>query len=853
MFLFNFTANSLPQFFLGGNPFFCDCEMEWLQKINQMAHRGTHPRVMDLDNVHCGLNNKNANDGSANNIQRVPIMQIQSHEFLCPYQAHCFALCMCCDFFACDCRMQCPEGCSCFHDSTWSANVIQCSHRGHYDVPPLIPMDATSIYLDGNHFNGTLESQAFIGRKRVTSLFLNNSMIGAISNQTFNGLTELEVLHLEDNLIHGLQGYEFGNLTSLRELYLQGNKLAYIDSEAFSSLVSLEVIFLHDNLLTLQPIWELTQLMPLLKQVTLSGNPWSCQCDFVSHFVAYNMSSSSSAGGGSRLITDRSSITCQPTTKEDPPRHFLTDANSTCTDALAITGYSNPNNALGRRLNQAIPITVASIAVCIVIVVSSIILFVFRTPLRVWLHSKYGVRVCTTCFRTNSSSPSGASGKNRDKLYDAFVSYSQKDEEFVHHILVNQLEVSEEPGYKLCLQHRDLPHNTNIAETYPSVSALCAQQILVVSKAFLETEWPKIKYSIGGNLRQHCGKPLLLMIENVTPLDLAKNPEFNLLLKTAIVIRWSETGCWNKLKYYLPDAIHFTYRRNINLTNTMTSGAVPNTPKLTERLTSGGSRSPACSSINMQQLYHHHHHHHQTERGLPKPQRGQLQQQSWPYENSGPANMIHSNNSSTSTRSTVTNGGSPRTLSSTEDSSSGGGGCVPPTTSAPAPPPIHAHVVTNPLDQLSSSLNDGLEQWSDRSDSAYSWHDHTYQTIPSNQQQHAELPPCLIRAGEPIYHTLEPDGSGGGGTIPVMLPNGRLVPATLVRNSSGRIVPLVQVPQPSSTATASKVSTSAFAYPPTFATSSRASKPTTTVAAPSQVTIPKTIVYKSPSRSGYLV
>ena len=208
----------------------------------------------------------------------------------------------------------------------------------------------------------------------------------------------------------------------------------------------------------------------------------------------------------------------------------------------------------------------------------------------------------------------------------------------------------------------------------------------------------------------------------------------------------------------------------------------------------------------------------------------------------------------------MTNGGSPRTLSSTEDSSSGGGGCAPPTSSIPpAPPPIHTHVVTNPLDQLSSSLNDGLEQWSDRSDSAYSWHDHTYQTIPINQQQqqHTELPPSLIRAGEPIYHTLEPDGSGGG-TIPVMLPNGRLVPATLVRNSSGRIVPLVQVPQPSSTATASKAkvsSSSACAYPPTFATSSRASKPNTTVAAasPSQVAIPKTIVYKSPSRSGYLV
>ena len=760
--------------------------MEWLQKINQMAHRGTHPRVMDLDNVKCRLNNK------IDSKIQVPIMQVQNNEFLCPYQAHCFALCMCCDFFACDCRMQCPEGCSCFHDSTWSANVIQCSRRSHFDVPPLIPMDATSIYLDGSHFNGTLESQAFIGRKRVTSLFLNSSMIGAINNQTFNGLTQLEVLHLEDNLIHSLQGYEFGNLTSLRELYLQRNKLAFIDSNTFSTLVSLEILHLHDNLLTLQPVWELTHF-PLLEKITLSGNPWSCQCDFVSHFVSY-------ATTNQGLITDMSAITCQPSAKDEPVRHFLTNTNTTCTDALAIT-YSNPS------WNQVLPITVASIALCIVVVVASVILFVFRTPLRVWLHSKYGVRVCSTCATVSKS------GQNRDKLYDAFVSYSLKDEEFVHQVLVTQLEQAEDPGYKLCLQHRDLPHNTNIADTYPSVSTLCAKQALVVSLAFLETEWPKIKYSIQ-NLRKW--KPLVLLIEDLSSLDLAKNPEFNLLLKTAVVVRWSETGFWNKLKYYLPDAAHFTYRRNINLNSTTAglSSGVPSTPKLTDRLTSG---SPAAS-INMQQLYH-------TERSSQRPQRGQqlLQhQQSWPYEG---ATMIHSNNSSTSTRSTVTNGGSPRTLSSTEDSQA----------HPPAPAPMtNAHVVTNPLDQLGSSLGDGLEQWSDRSDSAYSWHDHTYQTITPSSR-------------EPIYHTLESEAAG---TIPVMLPNGRMVPATLVRNSSGRIVPFVQVPSttvPSSTVASSIERTMASSSAnPTFATSSRTT-------ATSQVPFPKTIVYKSPSRSGYLV
>ena len=809
-----FTANALPQFFLGGNPFFCDCEMEWLQKINQMAHRGTHPQVMDLDNVKCRLNNKvDAN-------LQVPIMQVRNEEFLCPYQAHCFALCMCCDFFACDCRMQCPEGCSCFHDSTWSANVIQCSRRNHYYVPHLIPMDATAIHLDGNHFNGTLESQAFIGRKRVTSLFLNNSMIGAISNQTFNGLTELEVLHLEDNLIHSLQGYEFGNLTSLRELYLQRNKLAYIDANTFSSLVSLEMLYLHDNLLTLQPIWELTEL-PLLRRVTLSGNPWSCQCDFVSHFVTY-ASSPSNQG----LITDMSSITCHPTAKDEPLRNFLTDTNATCTDAMAIT-YSN------QTWNHVLPITVASIAICIVIVVASVILFVFRTPLRVWLHSKYGVRVCTSCV-TGASKGSKA-GHTRDKLYDAFVSYSLKDEEFVHQVLVGQLEQSEDPGYKLCLQHRDLPHNSSIADTYPSVSTLCAKQILVASLAFLETEWPKIKYSIQ-DLRKY--KPLVLLIEDLSSLDLAKSPEFNLLLKTAVVIKWSETGFWNKLKYYLPDAVHFTYRRNININNASrglgTLSAVPSTPKLTDRLTSG---SPA--PINMQQLFHAHPSTNQTpERTSKRPMRGQQgmhvqTSQPWSYEGA----MIHSNNSSTSTRSTVTNGGSPRTLSSTEDSSQA---AHLPVSAAMT----SAHVVTNPLDQLGSSLADGLEQWSDRSDSAYSWHDHTYQTITTSSR-------------EPIYHTLDP---GGEGTIPVMLPNGRMVPATLVRNSSGRIVPLVQVGGGPTSATTTTTSSASSTNPPTFATSSRTpattSQTVTSSSSPAhhQVTFPnKSIVYKSPSRSGYLV
>ena len=88
-----------------------------------------------------------------------------------------------------------------------------------------------------------------------------------------------------------------------------------------------------------------------------------------------------------------------------------------------------------------------------------------------------------------------------------------------------------------------------------------------------------------------------------------------------------------------------------------------------------------------------------------------------------------------------------------------------------------------------------------------------------------------------------------------MLPNGQLVPATLVRNNAGRIVPIVQVDANSSdggataqqhgpvssSATASSTSTTSVSPPPTSAESNGLQQPM-------QVTFPKTIVYKTEGR-----
>ncbi|KAG5868755.1 hypothetical protein JTB14_034641 [Gonioctena quinquepunctata] len=188
----------LPKFYIGDNPFLCDCNMEWLLRINELSHLRYNPQILDLDAVSCGL-------AHPRGAPHQPLFELKLSNFLCPYTTNCFALCLCCDFDACDCEMTCPDRCTCYHDYTWSSNIVDCSNSGYTNIPENIPMDATEIYLDGNDL-GELGSHAFIGKNKLEVLFLNNSNVRALHNMTFNGPMSLKVLHLENNKLAELRG-----------------------------------------------------------------------------------------------------------------------------------------------------------------------------------------------------------------------------------------------------------------------------------------------------------------------------------------------------------------------------------------------------------------------------------------------------------------------------------------------------------------------------------------------------------------------------------------------------------------------------------------------------------------------
>jgi len=516
------NTEAAPEFLLGDNPWQCDCNLEWLKSVNSILSDRSHARVADIARVTCSV--------ASEVDSTVPILSVRSDQFLCPYEAHCHPHCFCCNFYACDCRMQCPDGCSCSHDTSWSINIIQCSSRGHLDVPPLIPMDATTVYLDGNNMS-QLDNPGFVGRKMISSLFLNSSRIKKMTNLTLEGLTNVKILHLEQNLIEELTGQEFLGLSQLEELYLQQNKISRIAKDTFSELTSLSLLRLDGNLLTSFPVLELINNQNIFS-VYLANNPWSCDCDYLSQFRSYLEVSA-------RTVTDRSSISC----REDTPAGITSVSIDIvrCQDTEAtVTQLSAKGNV------NYTPIMVAVLLGILLIILAYLVFFTFRHSIK-------------ACLCGNKVSRRKEPGDNT-KLFDIFISYSLDDRHFVEESLSPALEQGDS-SYRLCLHQRDFPASTPLSDSVSVAVESSTVSIIILSRSYLHYQWPLVS----SVLITKPGEVIFVQLTEVSSEDLAPHPELCRLISHSQLVKWGDVECWSRLKYFLPEPVYLTFQRNVTL------------------------------------------------------------------------------------------------------------------------------------------------------------------------------------------------------------------------------------------------------------------------------------------------
>lgn len=533
----------VPKFFLGENPFECDCKMEWLQRAHAIHTDGFYPEIADLESLYCRMVYEEQL------ITYDSIFIADSSKFLCEYEEHCFSLCRCCEYGACDCRMSCPFNCTCYNDQVWTTNIVDCSNVGYNYVPLFVPMDATTIYLDGNSIT-TLVSHSFIGRIYVTTLYLNNSEIEVISNSTFTGMKSVLVLHLENNKIAMLLGYEFKGLDNLKELHLEHNKLSFIDNSTFSNMHNLTTLYLHGNNLHDFSVWDFDNNVQL-NAITISDNQWSCDCTYMVQFYSWYENASS-------RILDVNNLACTIDIERKTLGPLLKDLNSTNIACNSFTGHiSFYANILNNASN--------------LILVVSFISIVFTPFVLLWIVRCRRVRTSvsyTSCFQSCCEKEVSIEEINLDTPCEAYILYSLKDEPFVKQILLPGL-ASKDPAVKLRVHHRDF--NPNLISTADFVTNSIERSekvIMVLSRAFIYGDWsrPEFKSALNGSLMRHRKPLFIIMVGYLTELDFL-DPDIKFYLRTNMSVEWGDSVFWEKLKYEFLSSNKNIYKQPFSVQN----------------------------------------------------------------------------------------------------------------------------------------------------------------------------------------------------------------------------------------------------------------------------------------------
>ncbi|KAG8231550.1 hypothetical protein J437_LFUL008094 [Ladona fulva] len=217
-------------------------------------------------------------------------------------------------------------------------------------------------------------------------------------------------------------------------------------------------------------------------------------------------------------------------------------------------------------LNDLCPISNVIATACISIAVLGLVMgtlaalyYRHQDEIKIWLYAHH---LCLW-FVTEDE-------LDKDKEYDAFISYSHQDESFVVEELVPVLEGGRFPDkghpgdvryiekkdvikYKLCLHYRDWIAGQWIPAQIARSVDLSRRTIVVLSPSFLESVWGQMEFRAAHcrSLSEGRSRVIVILYGDVPPAD-QLDPELRTYLTTNTYVKWGDPWFWRKLRYALP-------------------------------------------------------------------------------------------------------------------------------------------------------------------------------------------------------------------------------------------------------------------------------------------------------------
>ena len=254
-----------------------------------------------------------------------------------------------------------------------------------------------------------------------------------------------------------------------------------------------------------------------LQKIKLGGNPWNCDCearDF-QHYIQ------SDGANGKFRILDVDRITCQNSKKV----------------LKIMTVYE----LCPTKMEMIVGISLAIAILGLTIGILAALYYRFQREIKIWL---YAHQMCLWVITEEEL--------DKDKPYDAFISYSHKDEEFVVNELVPKLEEGPRP-FKLCIHFRDWLAGEWIPTQIATSVRDSKRTIVVVSPNFVQSEWGRLEFRAAHSqaLNEGRGRVVVILYGDIGPTDKLE-PELKAYLSMNTYAKWGDPWFWDKLRYFLP-------------------------------------------------------------------------------------------------------------------------------------------------------------------------------------------------------------------------------------------------------------------------------------------------------------
>lgn len=327
-----------------------------------------------------------------------------------------------------------------------------------------------------------------------------------------SNLEKLE-LYMENNTLLKLPDNMAPGYESVTSLHLAGNNLTELKiSQLPRNLTYLDV---QRNQLRHLNATVFGYLNSTMLQLRLSQNPWICDCDATD---LLNFAQSKDAP-----VLDKENIYCSDA--EMPTRLMELRKYDLCPQPTSLL------------IAMMVIISLSGFLVGI----TAAVYYKYQDEIKIWLFTR---NLCMWWVNQEEI--------DKDRKFDAFISYSQKDQSFIENHLVPKLEHGNKK-FKLCLHGRDWLVGGFIPENIIRSVADSRRTIIVLSSNFIESDWARMEFRAAHRaaLNDGVSRVIVIVYSDIGDHKMLDD-ELKAYLNMNTYIEWGDPWFWDRLIYAMP-------------------------------------------------------------------------------------------------------------------------------------------------------------------------------------------------------------------------------------------------------------------------------------------------------------